>query len=31
MRYILGARVRPERRADLLRALEGGSFGQGFP
>lgn len=31
MRYILGARVRPERRGDLLRALEGGVFGRGFP
>jgi hypothetical protein len=31
MRYILGARVRHERRADLLRSLEDGSFGQGFP
>jgi hypothetical protein len=31
MRYILGARVRPERRPDLLRALEDGSFGRGFP
>jgi hypothetical protein len=31
MRYILGAKVRPGRRADLLRALEDGTFGQGFP
>lgn len=31
MRYILGAKVRPERRAELLRALEGGTFGRGFP
>src|SRR3954466_799175 len=31
MRYILGAKVRPERRTDLLRALEDGSFGRGFP
>ena len=31
MRYILGAKVRPGRRADLLRALEDGSFGRGFP
>src|SRR3954471_16252478 len=31
MRYILGASVRPGRRADLLRALEDGSFGRGFP
>src|SRR3954454_3397924 len=31
MRYLLGARVRPNRRADLLRALEAGTFGDGFP
>ena len=31
MRYLLGARVRPERRAELLRALEDGTFGAGFP
>ena len=31
MRYLLGARVRPDRRADLLRALEAGTFGEGFP
>src|SRR5918998_5525569 len=31
MRYILGAKVRPGRRADLLRALEDGTFGRGFP
>src|SRR3954468_7401779 len=31
MRYLLGAKVRPERRAELLRALEDGSFGRGFP
>ncbi|HWE38236.1 MAG TPA: hypothetical protein VG406_16820 [Isosphaeraceae bacterium] len=31
MRYLLGARVRPERREELLRALEGGTFGAGFP
>jgi hypothetical protein len=31
MRYILGAKVRPERRADLLRSLEDGTFGEGFP
>ena len=31
MRYILGAKVRPDRRADLLRALEDGTFGRGFP
>jgi hypothetical protein len=31
MRYLLGARVRPDRRAELLRALEAGTFGDGFP
>jgi hypothetical protein len=31
MRYLLGACVKPGRRADLLRALEDGSFGEGFP
>lgn len=31
MRYILAARLRPERRAELLRALEDGTFGRGFP
>ena len=31
MRNLLGARVKPGRRADLLRALEDGSFGEGFP
>ena len=31
MRYLLGARVRPEQRARLLHALENGSFGKGFP
>ena len=31
MRYLLGAKVRPEARANLLRALEDGSFGAGFP
>jgi len=31
MRYLLGAWVRPDRRADLLRALEAGTFGEGFP
>jgi hypothetical protein len=31
MRYLLAARVRPGRRADLLRALEDGTFGEGFP
>ena len=31
MRYILAARLRPERRAGFLRALEDGTFGRGFP
>ena len=31
MRYLLRARIRPEKRIDLLRALETGTFGQGFP
>jgi hypothetical protein len=31
MRYLLSARVRPGRRADLLEALEDGRFGAGFP
>jgi hypothetical protein len=31
MRYLLGAKIRPDRRADLLLALEDGSFGEGFP
>jgi hypothetical protein len=31
MRYLLGARVRPEKRTGLLHALENGSFGEGFP
>lgn len=31
MRYLLGARIRPGRQAELLRALEDGRFGEGFP
>jgi hypothetical protein len=31
VRYLLSARVRPERRAELLKALEEGRFGVGFP
>ncbi|MBV8314136.1 MAG: hypothetical protein JOZ53_04300 [Planctomycetaceae bacterium] len=31
MRYLLSARVRPEKRTELLRALEEGRFGAGFP
>jgi hypothetical protein len=31
MRYLVSARVRPDRRAELLRALEEGRFGDGFP
>lgn len=30
MRYILGAKERPGRGAELLRAPEGGTFGEGF-
>lgn len=30
VRYLLAARVRPERRAELLQALEEGRFGEGF-
>jgi hypothetical protein len=31
VRYLLGASLRRERRDDLLRAVEDGSFGKGFP
>ena len=31
MRYLISARVKPERRAELLDAIESGSFGRGFP
>lgn len=31
MRYLLSARVAPERRAELLRVLQDGTFGSGFP
>jgi len=31
MRYLLRAKVRPEAKTDLLRALEDGTFGDGFP
>jgi hypothetical protein len=31
MRYLISARIKPERCSDLLRALEGGTFGNGFP
>jgi hypothetical protein len=31
LRYLLSARVRPERRSELLSALEEGRFGDGFP
>jgi hypothetical protein len=31
MRYVLKARVRPQRRTELLKALEQGRFGAGFP
>src|SRR4051794_23937005 len=31
VRYLLAARVRPEKRSELLRTLEEGHFGAGFP
>ena len=31
MRYLLSARVRPEKRAELLTAIDEGRFGDGFP
>ena len=31
MRYLMSARVRPERRGELLEAIESGTFGRGFP
>ena len=31
MRYLLSAKVRPEKRAALLEAINEGQFGQGFP
>jgi hypothetical protein len=31
MRYLLSARVRPEKRRELLEAIEMGGFGEGFP
>jgi hypothetical protein len=31
VRYLLSARVRPGRRDELLRLLEDGRFGEGFP
>jgi hypothetical protein len=31
LRYLLSARVKPEKRAELLQALEEGRFGAGFP
>jgi hypothetical protein len=31
LRYLLSARVWPEKRTELLRALEEGRFGAGFP
>jgi hypothetical protein len=30
-RYLLKAKVRPEAKPELFRALEDGSFGEGFP
>jgi hypothetical protein len=31
MRYLLAARIRAGAKAELLRALEDGRFGEGFP
>jgi hypothetical protein len=31
MRYLLSARVRPERRRELLEVIEAGRFSEGFP
>jgi hypothetical protein len=31
MRSLLGARIKPGRAAELLRSLEAGTFGEGFP
>jgi hypothetical protein len=31
VRYLLSARVRPEKRAELLQALDRGNFATGFP
>jgi hypothetical protein len=31
MRYLLAAKIRPGAKTDLLRALEDGRFGDGFP
>jgi hypothetical protein len=31
MRYLLSARVQPDKQGELLAALESGTFGQGFP
>lgn len=31
MRYLLSARIQPEKKAELLCALEQGTFGRGFP
>ena len=31
MRYLVSARVRPEKRAELLAALDQGRFSEGFP
>ena len=31
MRYLLSARVRPEKREELLKAIDEGRFGEGFP
>jgi hypothetical protein len=31
MRYLVSAKVRPERREELLKAINQGQFGEGFP
>jgi hypothetical protein len=31
MRYLISAKLRTEKRGELLAALEGGRFGEGFP
>jgi hypothetical protein len=31
VRYLISGKVKPERRKELLRALDAGTFGEGFP
>ena len=31
MRYLVSAKVRPEKRAELLKAIDAQQFGEGFP